>query len=88
MQGFERTGELLSRLSEIGRPRVGRTDDGKWYAVVVFPSPEGITAEVKSNFNHSSPDEALQQVIDRLGGLRSMVNVRTAELGLVETIDA
>jgi hypothetical protein len=83
MTGFDRTGALLAQLSEIGRPRLSRMDDGRWHAAVEFPSPEGVTAKVASDFKHASPDEALQCCIDRLGGLRSMLSVPAPMIGVV-----
>jgi len=86
MEGFERTGELLARLCEVGRPRVSRLEDGEWTATVEFPSPQGVTAKVQSDFNHNTPDEALQTVIDRIGGLRDMLSVPAPTIRLVKTI--
>ncbi len=31
MTGFEKTGELLSALSDIGRTKIMRMDSGKWH---------------------------------------------------------
>ena len=79
--GFSQTGELLLQLSGVGKPRVMRFDDGTWGASVKFPSPAGVTAEVQSDYNQPTPDAALQQCIDRLGGLRSMLTVPSPQIG-------
>jgi len=88
MQGFDRTGELLAELTAIGRPRLSRMNSGLWHCSIQFPAPEGVTAEVCSEFNHSSPDEALQCCIDRLGGLRDMLSVPTPQPRVLTAIDA
>ena len=70
------------RLAALGAPVLRKMDDGKWNCSFRFPSPEGVTAEVRSDFNHRSPQEALQKCIDRLGGLQNMVNVASSVAGL------
>ena len=86
--GFDLTGELLSKLAEIGQPRLSRTDSGNWHANIEFPAPEGVTAKVASDFNHPSPDAALQCCIDRLGGLRDMLSVPTPQPRALRAINA
>lgn len=73
--------ELLMELASIGAPRLSRGETGGWHASVKFPAPEGTTAEVRSNFDHHSPEEALQCVHDRLGGLRDMLAVPSPMIG-------
>lgn len=90
MNGFERTGELLAKLSEVGQPHLWRNSLGGedyWLALVKFPAPDGVTAEVKGERSHS-PDMALQTCIDRLGGLRSMLSVPSPQIGAVHEVIA
>lgn len=79
--GFERTGDLLAQLSAVGSPSLRRMDSGGWYAHIKFPAPDGVRADVGSRFDHDTPEEALQLVIDRLGGLRSMLSVPSPTIG-------
>lgn len=88
MQGFERTGELLAKLSAIGAPILTQFEDGCWSARVKFPAPEGVTADVRSDFKHGTPEEALQVCIDRLGGLQDMISVPTPQPRVLTAIDA
>jgi hypothetical protein len=87
MDGFSKSGELLARLCEIGRPQLSRRDNGFWHACVTFPAPEGVTAEVRSSFDHKTPDEALQVCIDRLGGLQDMLSVPTPQVRTLRAIE-
>lgn len=73
---------LLNELAEIGRPRLSKMKGGNWHAVIEFPAPAGVTAEVKSDFNHKTPSEALQCVHDRIGGLKSMLSIQTPQPGI------
>ena len=75
------TDEMLDELAKIGRPRLHRCDDGSWSASIKFPAPDGVTAEVRSNFDHPTHRAALECVIDRIGGLRSMVGEMKARPG-------
>ena len=96
MQGFERTGELLAKLSAIGAPILTQFEDGCWSARVKFPAPEGVTADVRSDFKHGTPEEALQVCIDvaadierrsRCEGLeRTAWQARKAEKGKVKAM--
>lgn len=88
MSGFEKTGQLLAQLAAIGAPMVRRMDSGGWTASVEFPAPEGVTANVRSDFKHNSPDEALQVCIDRLGGLQDMLSVPSPQPRILRAIDA
>lgn len=45
------TGEMLDALSAVGNPKLFRLDTG-WHAAVTLPTPEGVTAEVASDFGH------------------------------------
>jgi len=73
---------MLLELADIGRPRLHRCTDGSWHCSVEFPAPDGVTAKVSSQFDHSTPEEALQTVLDRLGGLRDMLSVPTPSVGI------
>ena len=73
---------LLSELASVGAVVLRKMSDGKWHAGVKFPAPKGITADVDSDYKHSTPIEALQCVYDRLGGLRSMVNIKSPAIGV------
>lgn len=87
MKGFEQTGELLRQLTDVGQPRIARMKEGAWHANVDFPAPEGVTAKVASDFDHPTPDEALQCCIDRLGGLRDMISVPSPQPRVLRAID-
>lgn len=66
------TGEMLDLLSTLGRPRVSRMDDGKWYASVSFPAPAGVTAKVDSDYSHPTHESALIQLIARVHDMTDM----------------
>lgn len=68
------------QLSEVGRPRLSKRESGGWHAGVEFPAPRGVSAQVTSEFNHETPEDALRTVIDRLGGLREMISVPAPQL--------
>jgi hypothetical protein len=72
---------MLMELADFGQPRLSQQDDGCWYACVKFPAPKGTRAEVASDFEHKTPEEALQCVHDRLGGLRDMLAVPSPQIG-------
>ena len=72
--------DMLMKLDEVGQPSLSKMKRGGWHADVEFPSPQGVTAKVASEFDHKTPEEALQTCIDRLGGLRDMVNVPSPQV--------
>lgn len=79
------TGDLenmLMQLAAIGQPSLSKRDTGFWHCCFDYPAPEGVTAQCRSQFDHLSPQEALQCCIDRLGGLRSMINVPSPVAGI------
>lgn len=73
---------MLMRLAAIGRPALSQMAEGGWHCRFEYPAPEGVTAMVRSEFNHRTPQEALQCCIDRLGGLQSMINVPSPVAGV------
>lgn len=73
---------MLMSLAAIGRPVLSKMDKGNWHCSFDYPAPEGVTAQCRSRFDHSTPHEALQCCIDRLGGLRSMINVPSPVAGI------
>lgn len=66
------TGDMLDLLSTMGRPRVSRLKDGAWHASMEFPAPEGVSVEVKSEFNHPTHESALLQLIARVRDMTDM----------------
>ncbi|XUU60655.1 hypothetical protein ACRAQ6_14015 [Erythrobacter sp. HA6-11] len=74
--------QMLLKLAEIGQPSVSKTERGRWHCSVTFPAPEGVTAKVRSDFDHPTPEAALQCCIDRLGGLQDMLSVPTPNVGV------
>jgi hypothetical protein len=62
--------DMLDLLAKVGAPRVSRRDDGTWYAVLKLPVPEGCTAEINSDFGHSTHRDALDCVVQRLASMR------------------
>jgi hypothetical protein len=74
--------KLLAELALLGSVSLRKMNNGGWHADCEFPSPEGVTAQVRSDFKHKTPIEALQCVHDRLGGLRNMVNVAAPVPGI------
>jgi hypothetical protein len=66
--------QMLDDLSSVGRPRLSRRHDGTWYAVLEFPAPVGVTAQVDSDFGHKTHRGALETLIERLGGLRGVAS--------------
>lgn len=65
---------MIDYLAERGEMSVRKFSDGKWHACVKIPAPKGITAEVKSDFEHATHYEALRCCIERLEGLRTVVS--------------
>jgi hypothetical protein len=61
---------LLDELAAVGRPRLSRMDDGTWHACLELPTPAGITAEVRSDYDHLTHRDALETVVSRLASLR------------------
>lgn len=72
VEGFT-TDELLDKLAEVGRPNLLRMESGMWHASIKFPAPDGVTASVCSEFDHNTHGDALLCVIERIGGLESMM---------------
>lgn len=80
---------LFAQLAALGEFRISRQKSGCWHAAVEFPSPEGVTALVRSDFDHKTPLIALQSLHDRLGGLRQMVNIAAPMPGIAyQQVDA
>lgn len=75
-------GSMIAELSALGEFTLRKMNHGGWYSDLEFPSPEGCTAQCRSGFKHESPIEAMQCLIDRLGGLRDMVSVPSPVPGI------
>jgi len=65
--------DLLMTLARVGRPTLRQMENQCWRCRLEFPAPEGVEAEVNSDFDHASPEEAMAKVFERLDGLRKVV---------------
>jgi hypothetical protein len=77
------TDEMLDLLATLGAPHLHRHDDGKWSASIKFPAPAGVTAEVRSDFNHPTHRSALTQLLARIGEIKGIGDGITAALAKV-----
>lgn len=57
--------QLLVDMSKIGKPRVSRMNDGWYSGIEIFNNIDGVTFEVKSEFNHQTPWDAAKQCQER-----------------------
>jgi hypothetical protein len=71
---------MINYLAERGEFSLRKFHNGKWYANIEIPAPKGCTAQVSSDFDHSSSYEALRLVIERLDGLSTIVSNKNAFL--------
>ena len=62
------TDECLIELRKYGKPRLGMWGSSRgWHACIdVFVTGKGVEFEVKSEFTHSTPKEALNVCYNRL----------------------
>lgn len=59
--------ELLFILARHGKPRVSQFDDGTWNCTVnMRVASQGVTFEIKSDFNQKTPSEAAMQCLNRM----------------------
>jgi hypothetical protein len=59
--------EGLAELCKFGNAGLSRLDRGGWHCVLkMFVSGEGVSFDVRSNFNHGSPIEAVRTCYDRM----------------------
>ncbi len=65
--------ETLNRLSALGQMSMYKHKDGTWSANLELPAPDGVTAKIASDFRHKTLLAALQQVEERLNGMRKVV---------------
>jgi hypothetical protein len=70
------SGRLLY-LQGYGKPRIHSHDDGCWSAIVAMHvASAGASFDVRSDFTCSTPDAAVQQVIDRMAATLSKLGVQ------------
>ena len=60
---------ILVATEAIGVMHLTKMEKG-WWAYIDIPAPVGCDAKVKSDTSHKTPSAAVQQVLDRLSGLR------------------
>lgn len=62
----------LLQLSKLGKPRISLVglDTMGWHASIDLPAPAGCKAQVASDFQASTPEQALDQLEQRLEALR------------------
>jgi hypothetical protein len=65
--------ETLNRLADLGEMSMFRHKDGLWSAHLELPAPDGVTAKISSDYKHRTLLSALQQVEERLNGMRKVV---------------
>ncbi len=59
--------ECLQELSRHGYPRLMQMNDNGWYcAVDMKVTAAGATFQVKSEYDHESPDQAANQCVQRM----------------------
>lgn len=63
---------MLMSLARVGRPTLRQLESECWQCRLEFPAPEGVQAEVNSDFDHANPVEAMKKVLERLEGLRKI----------------
>ena len=56
----------LSELEKYGRPKLMKMQRGWYSGIEVFVSGQGVSFEVDSNYNHSTPTDSLALCCDRL----------------------
>ena len=58
--------QLFAAAVTLGRLTVFHMDDGTWHAKIELPTRgAGVTASVRSGFDHATPNDAVQTVVDR-----------------------
>lgn len=67
----------ILELSRLGQFELKRWADGRWYARVSFPAPEGVTAAVATDMiggkKHRDPVSALLEVEQRIANLKTVL---------------
>jgi hypothetical protein len=67
--------EALKYLCNYGNPRVSRINGGWCSSMDMFVSGKGVEFEIKSEFNHKTPEKAVEQVIERMvDALKKLAN--------------
>lgn len=65
---------MIDYLAERGEFSLRKFSDGRWHASIKIPAPKGCTAEVASDYNHTTNYESLRCVIERLDGLQTILS--------------
>ncbi len=65
--------QTIERLSILGMMAMYRHKDGTWSASLELPAPDGVTAKIASDFKNKTLLAALEQVEERLNGMRKVV---------------
>ena len=74
----------LDWCAKFGRPRLMMMDSGKWVAKVeVFVIGEGVSMDIKSDFDNETPLAAVDQLRERIVAALLQMQLRAKDLGLV-----
>ena len=70
------TDECLAELARYGNPRIGQYGKGNgWHANVdMIVSGKGVRFEIKSEFEHSTPNDALNVCLQRMRAALKQIN--------------
>ncbi len=56
----------LNSLCSFGQPKLSKMDNGWYCRIDMFVSSEGASFEIQSNFDHKTPSDAVNTLIERL----------------------
>lgn len=65
----------IDQLAQLGEVRLFRMADGCWSAALEYPAPQGITAQVRSDFKHATHEEAIDCVFSRIADLKNQLRI-------------